>query len=62
MSLPDNKKDALSEKVSADIVKEVKRHYKDLRKHDVSRDDATEIVRGGIRKAYWTPSTEIEKE
>lgn len=56
MSLPKEKKDKLSDQVRDGIGREIKRQYDDLRKHEVSREDARDIVRAGYRKAADTPT------
>lgn len=55
MALPGNKKDSLSDKVADSIVREAERHYKDMRQHEVSKEDAASIVRDGFRKASVRP-------
>ena len=47
MSLPQEKKNKLADKVADDVKEVIDRHYKDLRKHEISKEDANSIVRVG---------------
>lgn len=59
MSLPEEKKERLAEKVKEGIFREVKRNYKDLRDHDVSSEDAFDVIR---RSHVVVNHDDLEKE
>jgi hypothetical protein len=46
-NLPETKKDALADRVAGDVKRELLKNYKDLRQHEVSKQDAREIIRRG---------------
>ncbi len=48
--LPLPKKDALADKVANDIHREVTRHVRELREHEVSKGDTNEIISKGIQR------------
>lgn len=45
MGLPENKKNDLAKKVSDSVFREIKRSYKDMRDHEVSKEDAFDVIR-----------------
>jgi hypothetical protein len=53
--LPNDKIDKLADKVAADVSKELTKHYKELRKHEISKMDALDILRYG--KTLAQPDT-----
>lgn len=55
MSLPKEKKEKLADNFAKDIIKEMNRHYQDLRNHEVSPNDTKDILRKGFFKAKDAP-------
>ncbi len=55
MGLPTNKKLELANIVADDVKKLLERHYADLRRHEVNRDDAVHIVRIGRMMVRGNP-------
>lgn len=60
MSLPKDKKDKLSEQVQKDLEDTFQRHQRNLRKHEVSREDTREIVTGAVKRFSSSNYEEID--
>lgn len=61
MSIPADKEDKLAKEISKDLAKEIKRHYKNLRDHDLGPDDATRIVKRGCNITPIPTREDLEK-
>lgn len=62
MGLPVEKKEKLSEDIGKDLQKEFVRHYRNLRKHEVDKHDAAEVVSHGIRKGLEGANQEVKND
>ena len=61
MGLPQEKIHRFSKELSDNIIKETKRYYKDLRTHEVSKEDAHKIVRYAYTTTRIPNPDEIDK-
>lgn len=62
MALPQNKADKLEEKVAVDIKKMAVDTYRDLRRHEVSKEQARDIVWKGVSTGRRQAEDEISKD
>ena len=62
MSLPPSKKSALADKVAQDVHRELTKHYRDLRSHEVSKEDARDIIDGGTTRGKNHVNDDIAKD
>ena len=59
--LPAEKKEALANKVADDMHRQVTRTLKELTDHEVSKEDAYEVIGTGIVKGVERVNEELEK-
>lgn len=60
--LPENKKDSFKDDIGKKVTRTLTDAYRDLRRHEVSKGDAREIVGGGSNVGFSNYEKETSKE